>query len=111
MNVSIDSGKLNKIVDFVEAAQVKLEKVATMESAVKVKAQEVVDALVKAGMLSPHLKEAKTQSLSSNPVEILETLKKAASLIPAPTLGGGADKSVGTEPTADQVFERRLMGR
>lgn len=110
MNVIYDSDKLRKVVDYVGATQAVLSKVAQRDKALAERAPQVVNALIAQGLLSPHLKEAKVKALIDNPVEILETLEKTAALVVPVSIGTGDVKSASVKsPSADQVFEDRLM--
>ena len=110
MNVLYDTDKLRKVAQFVGAAQSELDKVAQRDSAIAARAPQVVDTLIAQGLLSPHLKEAKVKALINNPAEILETLEKTAALVAPVTLGNGEEKSAEhMDPSADEVFENRLM--
>ena len=110
MNISYDLNKLRKVVEYVGAAQSRLDKAAQLEAAIASRAPEVVDVLVQQGLLSPHLKEAKVRALSNNPAEILDTLEKTAALVAPTSLGEGDGKSAAAkQPTSDQVFIDKLM--
>ena len=110
MNVIYDSNKLRKVVEYVGATQAALAKAAQRDNALATRAPQVVDALIAQGLLSPHLKEAKVKALVNNPVEILETLEKTAALVVPVAIGAGDTKSaVLKAPSANQVFEDRLM--
>ena len=109
-NVLFDTDKMRKIVAYVGQTQPILEKVAAQESAVTARIPEVVDTLVRQGLLSSHLKAAKIKELESNPVGILDLLDKTAALVTPKSLGSGTGESATKVRSANQVFEDRLMG-
>lgn len=110
-NVLFDTDKLRKMVSYVGQTQPILEKVASQNSAIAARVPEVVDTLVRQGLLSPHLKAAKVKELESNPVGILDLLDKTASLVVSKPLGSGTGESTEKVKSANQVFEDRLMGK
>jgi uncharacterized protein (DUF2342 family) len=111
MNVVYDSEKLRKIAVALGAAKSKLEKVSQLEAAIASKVPAVVDTMIRQGLLSPHLKEAKIKAMS-NVSELLDTLEKTANLVTSTKLGtSDVGNTQRAEPTADQVFVSRLMGR
>jgi hypothetical protein len=109
MNVLYDADKLRKMVSYVAATQPVLEKVANVDSMFAKRVPEVVDALVRQGLLSPHLKEAKVKSLLENPAEILVTLEKTAALVAPKSMGSGDGQSASAKKS-DDVFISRLLG-
>ena len=110
-NVLFDTDKLRKVVQYVGQTQPILEKVAAQETAMAARIPEVVDTLVRQGLLSPHLKAAKAKELSNNPVGILDLLEKTAALVVTKSLGSGNGEAVDKVKSANQVFEDRLMGK
>ena len=110
-NVLYDLDKLRKVVTYVGQTQPLLDKAAAQDAALKARIPEVVDTLVRQGLLSEHLKSAKAKALESNPVEILDLLEKTAALVTPKSIGGGTGLAADKAPSADQVFEDRLMGK
>jgi hypothetical protein len=108
--LQFDSAKLRKIAEFVSAAQGKLEKLAAVERELAVRAPQVVDQLIEQGVLSQHMKQATVKAFS-NPVEILATLKKTASLVSRKPLGEGSNEQQARRPeTANDAFARHFLG-
>lgn len=110
-DVLFSTDKLRKVVNYVGQTQPILEKVAAQESAMAAKIPGVVDALVRQGLLSPHLKAAKAEELKRNPVEILDLLEKTAALVTPKSLGTGDGKAAAVAAEkANDVFINRLTG-
>ncbi len=109
---------IRDVVTFVEKTSELLEKKATEEHAVAEKAPQVIDALIKAGMINPAQREdaiAKAQ----NPVRALDSLQKTAEWIrtqkspPATTSMGkaaelnpiaGSTKQASVQKESDRVW-------
>ena len=106
-----DVEKLKKVVGYVAAAQPIVEKAANMDAELQKRVPEVVDVLIRQGLLSPHLKEATIRTMVENPVEILSRLVKTAALVAPKSMGTESGKaSEGSKASANDVFATRLLG-
>ena len=109
--ISPDAAKAS--VDFIGTAKAELQKVAQRDQQFAEKLPGLVDSLVEAGVLNASLKEAKLETLQSDPLAVFEALndltKAAAERKP---LGGpGEDKSASAQMSAGDVFDATLTGQ
>ena len=108
----IESDKLRKTANYVAAAQKVIEKQAATEAALREQAPEVADALVRQGLLSEHLKAAKTQAFIDNPAELCSAVHEMASQDNSQSLGSGSSEAQtkeASQQSANDVFVERLM--
>jgi hypothetical protein len=99
---------------YVAVTQPIIEKVAHQEATGMDKAAAAVDAMIKQGLLSAHLRDAKIRELTSNPGAAYDCIVKTAGLVSAGTMGGpvSQDASSNSNPSeANAAFERKLFGR
>jgi hypothetical protein len=112
--VLMDSDKLRKIANYIAASQEIIRKQASQEAGLRERVPQVIDTLVGQGLVSQHLKASKTDELVENPVELCGEVEKVAALTLRKPVGEGVDgefdKEAGHAETANELFERRIMG-
>jgi hypothetical protein len=107
----IESDNLRKVANYVAAAQKVIEKQAAQDAAVREKAPEVADVLVRQGLLSEHLKAAKAQAFINDPVELCSAVQDMAAQ-DKQSIGGGVEQpqtKEASQKSANDVFVERLM--
>lgn len=114
MNVTIPVEDLKQITADLAAAGPVVEKQARFESAFAAKGPQLVDLLVRHGMLSGTLKQATLDRISKDPGELVAMFEKFARVLAAPpvSLGGPSSIPSGTEgKDADSTFVARVQSR
>jgi hypothetical protein len=116
------------LVDYMEGTQQLLQKVAAERDAARQSAPEVVDALIKAGMLEESARGTAIELLGNDHLKALESLKTAAAIQPPeapPSMGAGSPEGLGKSASdqgssdpyrrfnseADRQFEDAILDR
>lgn len=110
-SIQVPVSLLQNFVGFVEKSSALLERASEERALSKQAAPEVVDQLVKQGLLDESQRTVAQTALSGSHLKTLETLKKAASFARPAEMGKAAEditkpKSVADE--ADAAFLRKL---
>lgn len=114
--VLVEADKLRKVANYVAASQEVLKKQDAMDEALRVRAPQVVDALVSQGLISSHLKASKVNAFIENPVELCDAIEKVASLtsVERRSTGQGVDgpleKGAEVVMSADAQFAADMLG-
>lgn len=111
MQIAVPLETMKKAAAYVEQTQPRLAQLEKLSQAFEARIPGAVDALVAHGLLSPQIKQAMVAKLAGNPELAFDMISELAGQIKAASLGGPADKPSGEgELTADQAFERRVLG-
>lgn len=108
------------MVDYMESSQKLLQKIASEREAVRNNVPEVVDQLIKAGLLDSAARDTAIQTLGDSHIKALESLKVAAETRSAapPLLGSSVSEKSAAAPAdpynrftseADRNFEQALL--
>ena len=112
--VKIGTDVLTSVVEFMQGADGLIAKQASLEDALAVDGEGIIDALVGANLIDGACKQASIAQLNESPAYAVELLKRAAEAMQAPEVEGVgvmATKSASSQekPDADQAFVDALM--
>jgi hypothetical protein len=98
--VTIPAELLQRFVGFIEKSGALLERVQQDGEQAKQAAPAAAETLVKQGLIDESQKSAAVESLGSNHVKALETLRRTATHVAPTSMGAGEEKSAsdGTGP-------------
>jgi len=108
--IQVPVSLLQNFVGYVSKSASLLERAGQERAQAKQAAPEVVDQLVKQGLLDESQRTVAQASLGSNHVKVLEALRKTASFAQPKPMGGPADHQPELAPkeAADQKFLRDI---
>jgi hypothetical protein len=105
--IQVPVSLLQNFVGYISKSAALLELAGQERQQAKQAAPEVVDQLVKQGLLDESQRTVAQTSLGSNHVKVLEALRKTASLAQPTSMGGPADQT--TELTAKEAADQKFL--
>lgn len=109
--VQVPATLLQRFVSFTEKTGALLEQVEKDGELAKSAAPETVDLLIKQGLVDESRKAAAIEALSGSHAKAIETLRRTATHVAAPSMGAPADgmaKSAGAEDGGLDEADRRF---
>ena len=112
--VSVNTGLLKDMASFIKLSSELVTKQASLQQSVNSKIPEVVDTLIRQGLIEPIQKEAAIAALA-DPVKALETLKSAARRVLVSPVGAAVQKEASApgKTESEKMLEswaRELLG-